>query len=152
MALSQSSACMYTCSPTRTLSHYIEPNQPNSTDSVCTVCTVCTVCRGAPVPARAWRRCRRGCAAEVFNGVVEPTQRAVRRRAALVLRHRRPDLPQVTHTSLSNCSLAAATCVVGLDTDIYGVRKELAGKLNSPVTRWLNKVLNGQICSVRVEP
>eukprot|EP00959_Pyramimonas_sp_CCMP1952_P412413 8642520-Pyramimonas_sp.AAC.2 len=27
------------------------------------------------------------------------------------------------------------------DTDIYGLREEFVGELNSPVTRWLNKVL-----------
>eukprot|EP00959_Pyramimonas_sp_CCMP1952_P366137 7668559-Pyramimonas_sp.AAC.1 len=30
---------------------------------------------------------------------------------------------------------------VGLDTDIYGARKELVGELNYRVTRWFNKVL-----------
>eukprot|EP00959_Pyramimonas_sp_CCMP1952_P347722 7283845-Pyramimonas_sp.AAC.1 len=33
---------------------------------------------------------------------------------------------------------------LGLDTDIYGVRKELAGELNFRVTRWLNKVLTAK--------
>eukprot|EP00959_Pyramimonas_sp_CCMP1952_P311374 6516555-Pyramimonas_sp.AAC.1 len=32
--------------------------------------------------------------------------------------------------------------LVGLDTAVYDVRKELTGELNSRVIRWLNKGLN----------
>eukprot|EP00976_Prorocentrum_cordatum_P103285 1193403-Prorocentrum_minimum.AAC.1 len=48
-------------------------------------------------------------------------------------------------------SLVRRRRAVGLDTNIYGVRKEWVGELNFRVIRWLNG-LNGPFHSVRVEP
>eukprot|EP00976_Prorocentrum_cordatum_P091932 1188716-Prorocentrum_minimum.AAC.1 len=53
-------------------------------------------------------------------------------------RERIKDLPNLVLKYTTNPKVRRP---VGLDTDIVGIRKKRTGELNSPVIRWLNKVL-----------